>query len=292
MRGPTLIPYAEVVGDSVLHSRSPLIHNFWLKGAGIEAEYRACRVGPRELAAYFEDRRADPSWRGCNVTAPLKESALAFPDRIDCDASKIGAVNCVVPQDGELVGSNSDVDGLAEALGSAVLKGRPVALIGAGGAARAAVHHLARCRPGVIRILARSPDKALTLRELVPGSQRFEVFHIDEAQSAFAAAAAIINASPLGTTGVAAMPEPILYALDAAAGDGVVMDMVYRPLETPLLCAGRERGLVAIDGLAMLVGQAGPAFRLFFGKAPIRERDYELRCHLQASLAGRPVILP
>jgi predicted house-cleaning NTP pyrophosphatase (Maf/HAM1 superfamily) len=117
--------YAEVIGDPISHSKSPLIHGFWLEKLGIAADYRACHVPSQDLPAYLASRRADPHWRGCNVTIPHK--ALA-----------IGAVNTVVPlPGGGLGGTNTDVDGVADAVGDLRLDGRHAVVIGAGGAARA-----------------------------------------------------------------------------------------------------------------------------------------------------------
>lgn len=283
--------YAEVIGDPIAHSRSPLIHGFWSEALGLNAAYRACRVGPGELAAYFESRRSDASWRGCNLTAPLKEIAIPLLDRLSAGAEAVGAVNCVVPEPGQLVGHNSDVDGVAEALSGAQLNGRAVTVIGAGGAARAAVRHLALCEPSVIRILARQSRQAQALADLVPESTRFETYSFEMAARSMADAEAIVNASPLGMSGEPAMPGPIIDALGAAAKSAVVLDMVYRPLDTLLLRAARMRGLGAVDGLTMLIGQADTAFRLFFVQPPPRHRDAELRQRLCASLVQCPIAL-
>src|SRR6185295_5762182 len=122
-------PYAEVIGDPIAHSKSPAIHNFWLRSLGIDAAYRATRV--TDLNAFFEARRGDPEWRGCNVTAPHKQAVIPFLD----EASPIGAVNCIVRDGDRLIGLNTDVDGVNEALAGADL-GR-IVMIGAGGAAKA-----------------------------------------------------------------------------------------------------------------------------------------------------------
>src|SRR3954452_6232006 len=141
-------PYAEVIGNPIAHSKSPAIHNFWLTRLGIEADYRATLV--TELADYFEARRGDPDWRGCNVTAPHKQNVIPFLD----EASPIGAVNCIVRDGDRLVGLNTDVDGIREALGlspSSPTKAGgganldKVVLIGAGGAARAVAVALPGC---------------------------------------------------------------------------------------------------------------------------------------------------
>src|SRR5436305_1809534 len=122
--------YAEVIGNPIAHSKSPAIHAFWLKKLGLEGDYKAILV--TDLSAYFAARRGDPDWRGCNVTAPHKEAVIPFLD----EASAIGAVNCIVREGERLIGLNSDVDGIAEALAGA--DRTKVMLIGGGGAAKAA----------------------------------------------------------------------------------------------------------------------------------------------------------
>lgn len=274
-------PFAEVIGDPISHSKSPLIHGFWLTHLGIDAEYRACHVRPDELADYCLSRRADAAWRGCNVTLPHKETVARLVDRIDPGAVAIGAVNTVVRQsDGELVGHNTDVAGVAEAISGLASRDRPVVVIGAGGAARAAFACLAGMGFAEVRALARSPDKArvaagdcgLPVRALpfAPGS------------GAFDGAGLVINATQLGMTGQAEMPEFVVDGLSRLAADALVFDMVYAPLETALLAAARAKGLRVADGLVMLVGQAATAFARFFRQPPPRERDDELRRLLTA----------
>src|SRR5512147_389849 len=141
--------YAEVIGDPIAHSKSPAIHNFWLESLGIEADYRATLV--TDLTEYFGARRGDPDWRGCNVTAPYKKAVIPFLD----EASPIGAVNCIVRDGDRLIGLNTDVDGVAEALAGADLE--RIVLIGAGGAARAVSVALADAE--IISITRRNLDE-------------------------------------------------------------------------------------------------------------------------------------
>ncbi len=272
-------PYAEVIGDPIAHSKSPLIHNFWLKTLAIDAEYRARHVLPGELAGYFAQRRQDPDWRGCNVTIPHKQPTAQLVDECDAKASTIGAVNTVARmQDGRLVGTNTDVDGVEDALSGLDLAGRHAVVIGAGGAARAAFALLAGKSAASVRVLARSPEKAMRaagecglaaqVAPFVPGSGALE------------GAALVINATQLGMNGQSPMPDFVLNDLGGMAKDGLVFDMVYAPLETRLLRAARELGLNTSDGLTMLVGQAAKAFERFFGQSPPRDRDAQLRAIL------------
>ena len=268
--------YAEVIGDPISHSKSPAIHSFWLKKLGIDADYHACHVRPDELAAYLARRRDDVNWRGCNVTIPHKETVARLVDECDFKANAIGAVNTVVRQaDGRLLGTNTDVDGVAGAVGGIDLADRVAVVIGAGGAARAAFAYLAGQGCACVRILARSPEKALQaaadcgltadVRRFVPDS------------GAFDGATLLINATQLGMKGQDPMPGFVLNELASLARDALVFDMVYVPLQTALLEAARLCGSGRADGLLMLVGQAATAFARFFGQSAPRECDAELR---------------
>ncbi len=150
------IPYAEVIGDPIAHSKSPAIHKFGLEKLGIEADFRAVRITPEGLPAYLASRRLDPDWHGCNLTMPLKTLAADLVDRTTAAAGKAGAVNCISPVDRNLIGTNTDMAGIVEALWG-LLSHNSVCLIGAGGAARAAVAALWYKSINDIRIVARSP---------------------------------------------------------------------------------------------------------------------------------------
>jgi shikimate dehydrogenase len=261
------VPYAEVIGDPVAHSKSPLIHNFWLAALGIRAEYRATRVAAAELGDYVTARRRDPLWRGCNVTMPLKLPVLDALDDLDPAARRIGAVNTVVPHEGRLVGHNTDGLGMKRAL-PIDPRGRDVVLIGAGGAARAALEELAQARPRTLTILNRDEGKAARLL------QEFGLEGIARGLGApLPTADLLINASALGMAGFPPL-ELDLSPLPVAA---VVMDMVYAPLETDLLRQARARGLKVVAGLAMLVWQAASAFELFFHASPDDPQSRALR---------------
>ena len=274
--------FAEVIGDPIAHSKSPAIHRFWLEALSVDGDYRATRVNAEGLATFFADRRRDPDWRGCNVTAPHKQAVIPFLDAISPDARRIGAVNCVHAEEGRLVGLNTDVDGIAEALAGAAIEGGRAVVIGAGGGARAAVRYLAEQRPRSIVVIARTPGRGEDLLELgaVPG--QVEVVPTPQADLAVAGAAAIINATPAGMAHAEPMPPALLAALDGAPR-AVVLDMVYQPLLTPFLAAAEAAGATPVDGLTMLIGQARKAFELFFGAVPPGARDGELRRILTSS---------
>lgn len=261
--------YAEVIGDPIAHSKSPLIHGFWLDALGLDAEYRAVRVASHDLPAYFAARRADPDWRGCNVTVPHKIAALDHvEDRGDVRAT-IGAINLAMrAEDGALIGANTDAGGFYAPIAGFDFANKPVVVIGAGGAARAVLFALARMAVGPVTILNRTPLK---------GAALLSAFGLKGHALALSApippAALLVNASLLGMTG----QPPLDLDLSPLSADAVVYDLVYAPLETDLLAEANDRGLETVDGLEMLVAQAALAFELLFGVEPPRERDDELR---------------
>jgi shikimate dehydrogenase len=271
-----MMPFAEVIGDPIAQSKSPLIHKHWLSVLGLEGDYVRTRVAADELDAFLEKRRADPNWRGCNVTIPHKERIVPLLARLNASAQAIGAVNCVVPESARLTGHNTDVDGVGAALDSADIAHQRVAVIGAGGGARAVVAYLAERGAGQIVLVVRNPERAEALRPLARGVE-FAVVPFDQADLAFNGVAALVNASPLGMAGAPEMPRAIIDAVTAHAPGITLFDMVTTPADTPLLQAARKAGAAQlVDGLAMLIGQARRAFELFFGCVP-PPGDSELR---------------
>ncbi len=274
------IPYAEVIGDPIAHSKSPIIHKFWLAKRGIEGDYRRCHVHAERLAKYFAQRRGDPAWRGCNITIPHKGAVVALVDQLDSGAIPVGAVNTVIPHGGALMGYNSDVGGVLAALPpSAMPPGAEVCLIGTGGAARSA---LAACQAREVALVLFSARDEAAARRLQE-EFRFEgcVRPIEDRHN-FRTVEVIINATPLGMVDKPPMPQAVLDHLAGALPGATVFDMVYVPLETPLLATARASGLRTVDGLEMLIGQAAAAFELFFGVPAPREHDAELRALLTA----------
>ena len=268
-------PFAEVIGDPIAQSKSPIIHRHWLQQLGMEGDYVATRVTADELAGFIERRRTDPLWRGCSVTIPHKQAIMPLLDEIDPGARAIGAANCVVPRAQRLLGFNTDIDGVAAALDRTLLEGRKAAVIGAGGGARAVIAYLAGRKVRQLVLLVRDPKKAQPLRELAPEGG-MEILSLEQRDAAFDDAAAIINASLLGMVGAAAMSEVLLESVARHARGATLFDLVTTPSETPFLAAGRAHGGHAVDGLTMLVGQASRAFELFFGQ-PAPAPDQQLR---------------
>ncbi len=262
------IPYAEVIGDPIVHSRSPIIHKFWLRQMNLVGDYKAVRVRPEELADYLAERRADPDWRGCNVTMPCKMAIGEHLDTIDPVTRRIGAVNTVINHSvGVLIGTNTDVQGVHFALDDNCLAGRKAVLLGAGGAARAVLEELRQAGVSHVTILNRTEDKA---RDLL------DRFGLDgEAGPIGGAPAAdlLINATPIGMAG----QPPLGIDLSELRPGATVFDLVYHPLETPLLAEALRRGLRTVDGLTMLIWQASMAFTYFFGEPPPDPDSRELR---------------
>jgi len=266
--------YAEVIGDPIAQSKSPIIHRFWLDALGKAGDYRATRIDAAGLAGYFAARRNDPDWRGCNITIPHKIAALdhvADPANI---RESIGAINTVFrAEDGALTGTNTDAGGFYAPLADAALIGRPIVVIGAGGAARAVLFALSRMEVGPVTLLNRSPLKGAAL--LAHFGLKGNALPLS---APLPPAGLLVNASPLGMAG----QPPLTIDLAPLPDDAIVYDIVYAPLETPLLAAADARGLATIDGLDMLIGQAAFAFEILFDAAPPRDRDEELRRRLMA----------
>jgi shikimate dehydrogenase len=267
------IPYAEVIGDPIAHSKSPLIHKFWLGKLGLEGDYRRVRLSAGELRPYFETRRRDADWRGCNVTIPHKRAILPFLDEAHLYATD--AVNCVVSREGRLIGYNTDAAGVDEAVERGIDTGAPVCIIGAGGAASAAVASLDILAVFRFNVIVRNPVQSRALVE--PYGEYGKVYSFAEARDAIRGCVALINASPLGMIGCDRMPETVLSAVGDLNPEAFVLDMVYAPVRTELLRSAEQHRLRAVSGLTMLVGQAREAFRLFFGADPPSDCDAELR---------------
>jgi shikimate dehydrogenase len=267
-----MTPYADVIGDPISHSKSPMIHKFWLDKLALDGDYRAENIHAQALATYIESRRTDPFWRGCNITLPHKLSIMDHVDDPGDVRGTIGAMNTVFRQpDGRLIGTNTDAAGFFTPIADFDLRDMPVAVIGTGGAAHAVLFALSKANTGPVTMLARSPLKGAAL--LARFGMKGKVQGLDVP---LPPVALLANATQLGMTG----QPPLIVDLSALPDDALVYDIVYTPLVTPLLAGARARGLVTVDGLEMLVGQAAVAFELFFGKAAPRRHDAELRTML------------
>lgn len=272
---------AGVIGWPVAHSLSPRLHGYWLQRYGIDGAYVPLAVRPGALAAALEGLVA-LGFRGANVTVPHKEAAAAAAGSLSETARRIGAVNTlVVGEDGKLRGDNTDAFGFAENLKAAGItiaeRHAAAAVIGAGGAARAVVVALADAGVAEIRLINRTRERAQAVAASI--GQPVTVVDWHERGDALAGAALVVNATVLGMTG----QPPLDLHLDALPRGAVVTDLVYAPLCTPLLAAAQARGHRTVDGLGMLLHQARPGFRAWFGIDP--EVTSALRRFV---LAGRP----
>ena len=261
--------YAEVIGDPIAHSRSPDIQRHWLDALGIDADYRRRLVRPDELAAYVARVRADPMWRGSNVTMPLKRAALDLADEATDRAVAAGAANLLLNRDGSLFAANTDVGAIAtlvDARRKAGCRAGSFTLFGSGGAARGALVALKLLGIDLVRIQAR--DMAAASRLAVEFGLALPPRPLTDAVDSDA----LINATPLGMTGYDCLNCDLALIPDG----GLVFDMVSNPADTPLTVAARKRGLMVVTGLEMLVEQAAASFRLMFGAEPPRDRDADL----------------
>jgi shikimate dehydrogenase len=256
---------AGVMGWPVAHSRSPALHGFWLEEYRIDGAYVPLPVRPEHLEAALRALFV-LGFAGCNLTIPHKEAALRIVDRVEPAARRIGAVNTiVVAADGTLEGRNTDGYGFLEHLRASVPgfdpATGPAAVLGAGGAARAVVVALRDAGVPEIRLANRRRERA---EGLAQGLERVMVVDWAARADALAGAALLVNATSLGMTGA----PPLDLALDALPPAAIVYDIVYVPLETPLLAAARRRGNPVVDGLGMLLHQARPGFAAWFGVEP------------------------
>lgn len=266
------LPYAEVIGHPIAHSKSPIIHGFWLEKLGIEAEYRKTEVLPGGLGAYFLSRRADPDWLGCNVTIPHKIAVMDYVEDPGDVRGRIGAMNTIACETGgPLIGTNTDAGGFLQPLAKMKWKGSHALIVGAGGAARAIAYALAMLGVPKVTVMARDAEKGRAL--LAGAGLGGDVIGFTDP---LPAADLLVNSSPLGMTG----QPPLDLDLSPLPENATVYDIVYAPLETPLLAAAKARGLAVIDGLEMLIGQAELAFDIFFDAPAPREHDEELRARL------------
>jgi shikimate dehydrogenase len=275
-----------VIGWPVEHSRSPLIHRYWLKHYGIDGAYEKEAVPPGAIESFLRGL-GERGYAGANVTLPHKLAALKAADLADEAAYAIGAANTLwLDRAGKLNATNTDAYGFmtnleAQAPGWNAGRG-PVLVFGAGGAARAILYGLLQTGAGKILLANRTRDKAEALAayfgSMSAAANWIEVIDWGERNRAVAECGLLINTTSLGMSG----QPPLELELDGLQEIAVVADIVYTPLVTPLLAAARNRGRLTVDGLGMLLHQAAPGFERWFGIRP--EVTPELRANVAASL--------
>ena len=259
-----LAPRACLIGHPVAHSRSPLIHGHWLAQHGIDGAYGLEDVPPGGLAAFLKGMGG--AYAGANVTVPHKVEALGLSARATPGALAVGAANTLWFEDGALMADNTDVAGFLAHLDEAApgwdARPRRALVLGAGGAARAVLHGLIGRGVEAIGLVNRDLARAAALRERFGAA--VEPASWAGVEAGLHACDLLVNTTSLGMAG----QPPLRLALGALPPHAIVVDIVYAPLETDLLRAARGRGLLAVDGLGMLLHQAAPAFERWFGVRP------------------------
>jgi shikimate dehydrogenase len=267
------LPFAAIVGWPVDQSRSPALHDYWLKQHGIAGHYGRLPVEPRraaleELVAFL---RKTPNARGCNLTLPHKIDIMPLLDRVHPDAARIGAVNTVIKHaDGSLEGRNSDGFGFLAHLKASAPNWKPeagpVVVLGAGGAARAIVCSLMDAGVPELRLINRTQENAVKLgMAFTPNDgRRIAIERWDDRSDSLGGATLLVNTAAVGMTG----KSPLAIDLGKLPKGAVVDDIVYIPLETDLLAHARARGNTCVDGLGMLLHQGRMGFKAWFGADP------------------------
>ena len=275
-------PYklAGVMGWPVAHSRSPAIHGHWIRELGLKGNYVLLPVQTENLMDAVHGLRA-LGFAGCNLTIPHKVAAMALVDRVDPLAARIGAINTIVVEaDGLLTGYNTDAYGFIQSLLDEQPDWRadtgPITVLGAGGAARAVLVALAERGAKDIRLCNRSLDKAQALASEFGGPIR--AYPWEQRTELLDGCALLVNTTSLGMKG----QDALELSLENLPKQALVCDVIYVPLETPLLATARQRCNATVNGLGMLLNQARPAFHHWFGVMP--EITAELRRQIEASL--------
>jgi len=272
---------AGVMGWPIAHSLSPALHGHWIDTLSVDAAYVPLAVRAEDFQSVVA---ALPrmGFGGVNVTLPHKEAALRLADTADDAARACGAANTLVFIEGRVHAMNTDVTGFLASLedaGACDLEGKIVTVLGAGGAARAVIHGLLLRRVAEIRVCNRTVAKARLLADFF--GEKVMPLAWEEAPRMLASSQVLVNTTKLGMAG----EDPLDVDPAAMPAGGVVVDIVYRPLETRLLGSARARGLLAVDGLGMLLHQAVPGFRAWFDIEP--RVTPTLRAHLVRLLEGR-----
>lgn len=260
------IPLAGVIGSPVSHSRSPRLHQHWLKTNAVRGYYIPMDIASEDLEDALKTL-PKLGFVGANVTIPHKERVMALADLVSDRAALIGSVNTLIFRpDGKVYADNTDGYGFLENLRQNApdwnAADGPAAVIGAGGAARAVLSSLLEAGAPEVRLANRTRARADALQREF--GTRITVYDWVRAGNMFDGAATVVNASSLGMVGKPAMRIP----LDGISRSAVVTDLVYTPLETPLLAHARAIGCRVVDGLGMLLHQAAPGFERWFGFRP------------------------
>ena len=282
MTDPARFLMAGVMGWPVMHSRSPMMHNYWMEQLGVVGTYVFLAIRPEGLGAAL--RALHPlGFAGCNLTIPYKLEAMAIVDELDDVAKKIGAISCVVVRnDGSLFGTNNDWLGFIGNLKQHAPDWRadqgPIAVIGAGGGGRAVCHALLQQGAAEIRLVNRTAAKAKAIAEEFGGP--IQVLPWEDRHDALAGVSMAVNVTSQGMVGQPALD----LRLDKLPDSALAADIIYTPLDSPFLAAARARGNHTVNGLGMLLHQGPPAWKLWFDLEPTVTQ--ELRQRMERSIAG------
>jgi len=274
---------AAVMGWPVMHSRSPLMHNYWLEQQSLGGGYVPLAIEPGRLEPAL--RALHPlGFAGCNLTIPHKQDAMTIVDEVSDVARRIGAISCVVVrEDGTLVGTNNDWLGFLGNLKESQPGWRgadgPVAVIGAGGGARAVCHAMLEEGAPEVRLINRTQARAQGIADEFGGPIR--VVPWAERHEALEGVALAVNATSQGMIGM----EPLDLRLDRLSSSAIAADIIYTPLETPFLAEARGRGNATVNGLGMLLHQGPPAWKMWFGLEP--EVTADLRELMERSILSQ-----
>lgn len=268
---------AGVIGWPIKHSRSPIIHGFWLKQHQINGSYDKIPVEPDELSNFISSLKQN-GLSGINITVPHKIEALKLADLITPDAKAIGAANTLWFEDGQLIAGNTDAHGFITHLKTKAptwKSDKPAMVMGAGGAARAILYALLKEGVPQIKLTNRTTERAENLASEFNKqfSDKISVIEWNDKQSNMDDCSLLVNSTSLGMNG----NPPLEINIDTLPAKAVVYDIVYAPLETDLLKSAKTRGLTAVDGLGMLLHQAVPGFEKWFGIRPkVTDELYQL----------------
>jgi len=273
---------AGVMGWPIMHSRSPLMHNYWFRQHELAGTYVPLAIQPEGLAAAL--RALNPlGFAGCNLTIPHKQQALTIVDEVDTVAKRIGAISCVmVRSDGSLAGTNNDwfgfIHNLKQELPGWRADAGPVAVLGAGGGSRAVCYGLMQEGAKEIRLINRTLARARGLADEFGGP--IKALPWEQRHDALEGAALVVNATSQGMVGQPALD----LRLDKLSKSALAADIIYIPLETPFLAAARQRGNRTVNGLGMLLHQGRPAWKLWYGIETVVTA--ELRLLMEKSIGG------
>ena len=266
--------FVGIIGNSIQYSLSPTIHEYWMLKHKINGKYKIYDLKEEELESFIKSAH-NKNIKGLNVTIPYKKKIIDFVDAISAEAKIIGAVNTlIIKKDGKIFGDNTDAIGFINNLENNCFnwkeKKEPIVILGAGGAARAIIYSILKCKKYNIRLVNRNKDRAnnliLDMKKIFP---KAKIVYYDHYLEALKNSSFLINATSLGMVG----HSKLNINLEQMNRNSIVYDIVYSPLETSLLKKAKNLNFLTIDGLGMLLEQAAPAFNSWFNKKVLANEE-------------------